>query len=668
MQRAYSLLTIKALDDDARVIEGMASTPTTDRMGDIVEPLGAEFTLPLPLLWQHNSREPIGHVTKAKVTKDGIEIRAELVKWDEPGDLKNLLDKAWAMLKTGLVRGLSIGFSALEEAAIKGTFGIHFLRWEWLELSAVTIPANIDASIATIKSYDTDPSAAPGTAARGLKTPGASGSVKLLSPLPGARTVDIRTQITSLEATRQAKAARQNEIQEKVSKEGRTKDTAEREEFDALTGDLAGIDAEMKDLRDLEARNAAAAKPVGSPETIDDASKTRGGIAIVKTPEKLDPGIEFARFAMCLAAAKGNVPQALALAETHYPQQVRGIAVLKSAARYGMSMRRYADELVQTKTAIPAGTTTDSTWASPLVQYNQFAGDFVEFLRPQTILGRFGQGGIPDLRRIPFNVHIRGQTTGGTSYWVGQGKAKPVTKFGFNDTYHGWAKVASIAVLTEDLIRFSNPSAERLVRDSLAASAIERLDTDFVDPALAISAGVSPASVTNGVVAITSSGDTADDVRTDIAALWAAAMAANLPLTSAVYITTPAIALSLSLMMNPLGQAEFPGITMNGGTLLGVPVITSNYVPIATFILAFASEIYLSDDGAVTIDASTEASIEMADNPTNASATPTATSLVSMYQTDSIALRLHRFINWSKRRSTAVALLDGVGWGGVATS
>ena len=46
LKRAYSTFEVKAVDDDAGIIEGIASTPTTDRMGDIVEPKGAQFKLP----------------------------------------------------------------------------------------------------------------------------------------------------------------------------------------------------------------------------------------------------------------------------------------------------------------------------------------------------------------------------------------------------------------------------------------------------------------------------------------------------------------------------------------------------------------------------------------------------------------------------------------------
>lgn len=154
VQRAYSVIEIKSIDDDDRVIEGIATTPTPDRMDDIVEPEGAKFKLPIPLLWMHDSREPVGHVIEAKVKADGISIKARFVKLQEPASLKDELDRAWAQVKSRLVRGLSIGFSPLEWADIKNTWGLRYTSWEWLELSCVTIPANLDASITAIKSVD----------------------------------------------------------------------------------------------------------------------------------------------------------------------------------------------------------------------------------------------------------------------------------------------------------------------------------------------------------------------------------------------------------------------------------------------------------------------------------------------------------------------------------
>jgi uncharacterized protein len=180
LKRAYSLLEIKAVDEDKREIVGIASTPSTDRYGDIVEPKGAEFKLPLPFLWQHDSGQPIGHVVKAKPMKDGIEVLVRLVKTDEEGTLKDRLDEAWQSIKLGLVRGLSIGFRSIEHTFIEGTYGVHFLKWDWMELSAVTIPANAEANITQIRSIDSQLRAASGHAQKGgvrlMHSPGVSGT------------------------------------------------------------------------------------------------------------------------------------------------------------------------------------------------------------------------------------------------------------------------------------------------------------------------------------------------------------------------------------------------------------------------------------------------------------------------------------------------------------
>jgi HK97 family phage prohead protease len=91
-------------------------------------------------------------VTQAKVTNAGIEVTAKIAKSD--GALKQFLDSAWESIKLGLVRGFSIGFVPIESADIEGTWGRRFTKWEWYELSAVTIPANAEATIQTIKSID----------------------------------------------------------------------------------------------------------------------------------------------------------------------------------------------------------------------------------------------------------------------------------------------------------------------------------------------------------------------------------------------------------------------------------------------------------------------------------------------------------------------------------
>lgn len=154
VNRAYSVLEVKSYDDDQRIITGWATTPEADRYGDIVEPLGAKFAAELPLLWQHRHDSPVGVVKFGKPTAKGIPFEAGVANITTPGALKDMCDLAWQSVKEKLVRGVSIGFRALEYSYMDGG-GIRFTETEIYELSLVTIPANAAATIQTIKAMDT---------------------------------------------------------------------------------------------------------------------------------------------------------------------------------------------------------------------------------------------------------------------------------------------------------------------------------------------------------------------------------------------------------------------------------------------------------------------------------------------------------------------------------
>jgi HK97 family phage prohead protease len=644
LNRAYSLLSIKQVDEDARVITGMATTPTPDRIDDVIEPEGAQFKLPLPLLWQHDSKQPIGHVTKAKVSKAGIEIVARIAK-----GVTAEIDRAWALIKAGLVQGLSIGFAPIETAFIDKTNGMRFIKWDWLELSAVTIPANSEATIATIKSIDTEQRAAPGQKALHrvvhLNPPGASGPTKQ-SAQEGATMKTIAEQITALEAKRVASAARMEAIMQKSLDEERTSDAAEQDEFDRLNGDVEAIDKDLVRLRQVERTKAFAAKAVKA-EKAEDGAASRGGSIIVKAQPTLEPGIELAR------RVKVKIIQRVT------SERASDVA----AAMYGSD----SEVAAFYKAAVPAGTTIAGNWAANLIGAETggaAVAAFLEYLRPRTILGQFGTNGVPALTSVPFRVPIVTQTGAGAGYWVGEAKAKPLTSFAFTRTTLTPLKVANICVLSMENIRFSDPKSDAIVRNQLAEALRARLDTDFITPSKTAVSNVSPASITNGAASIVSSGDDADDIRLDIRSLLAKFNAANNPPSSGVFIMTSACAQALAMMTNPLGQQEFPTMRATGGTVYGMPVIVSDYVPSATVVLVNATDIFLADDGDVSVDTSMEASLEMSDAPAHDASTPTGASLVSLWQTNSVGVKAERIINWMRGRTQSVAYLTSADWGG----
>lgn len=151
VQRAYSAFEVRAIDSSRRTFSGWATTPATDRMGDTINPLGATFANPLVLLHQHKHDRPIGRVTFKKPTAKGIEFEAEIPVVEEEGSFKDRVDTAWAEIKYGAVRAVSIGFRPTKYA-YKEDGGVEFQEIEIYELSTVSVPALPEAVITSVKS------------------------------------------------------------------------------------------------------------------------------------------------------------------------------------------------------------------------------------------------------------------------------------------------------------------------------------------------------------------------------------------------------------------------------------------------------------------------------------------------------------------------------------
>ncbi len=632
-QRAYSMLTVKAMDDEKRIIEGIATTPTPDRYADVVEPKGMVFKLPLPLLWQHNTRQPIGQVTDAKVSEDGIKIKAQIAKGT---DLPVYVHEAWSLIKAGLVPGLSIGFRGIEESYNRDTGGYHYIQSEWIELSAVTIPANAEATITAIKSADALLLAASGREAKRpvtVHSPAAVGSDVRGKTVK----VPIAKQIQDLEAKRAAHDARMLAITEKAGDENRTFEADEKEEYDTLEAEVAEIDEHLPRLRKLEKQLVSRAQAPEAEERLPDPIAGNGKLpahAPVQVSRNMPKGIGMARYIICMHEARGVKQIAAQIAAVHCKDTPEVELLLKSE--------------------VAVGTTVGTTWALPLMPPAAVLySEFLDLLRPATILGR-----LPGIRYVPFNVVVPAQTGGGTFGWVGEAQAKPVSAMAFTTVTLPFNKVAGIVPMSKELLRFSEPSAEILVTNSLVKDAAQFIDTQLLDPAVHLSTGVNPASLTDQVVPKAPSGTTAAAFRADLKTQIGVYITASDDPREIYILMSATEALALSLLRNSLGVQEFPNISINGGSIEGFPVIVSEAV--STRIVFVKNSDILVADGGVEIDMSQEASLVMDTAPQSS---PLATSLVSLYQRNMVAIRVEKLITWKKGRSHTVQYINSVNYG-----
>ena len=357
IERAYSQLNVKSFDEDQRIITGIATTPQTDHMEDIVEPRGVSYSLPIPFLFAHDSRQPIGHVQKANVTDAGIEVEVKLVKVTEPGKLKDRLDEAWQSFKYGLVRGLSIGFKDLESEPIKGsTWGRRIKKWSWLELSGVVIAANSEASITAIKEIDSHYRAESGKGEVQSKEPTESGHKAKPATAVASRSIKLETRqmpmtntdrMKGLEEKRAAEMAALETIQNKITDENRTKDETEQETFDGHAATIKSIDRELSDCRLIERELIAKAKP---PMVNNETGAVEFHSPVIQvTAPKLEPAIGLMKQLACVLHA------------SKYQRDVYAVA------REYCGQWPQIEQSLRQKAAVALGTTTGTTYAAPLV-------------------------------------------------------------------------------------------------------------------------------------------------------------------------------------------------------------------------------------------------------------------------------------------------------------
>jgi HK97 family phage prohead protease/HK97 family phage major capsid protein len=609
--RAYALLDVKSFDAETRIIEGFATTPAPDRGGDVMDPGGAVFTLPMPLLWQHNQAQPVGEVIEARVTPDGILIKARLARVTDPGPLQERLDDAWQHIKAGLVRGLSIGWKAITASARKGG-GHHVSKWHWAELSLVTIPLNQTATILSIKS------AALGPNPSSVVDP--HPVVRIRNARPMKKT--FAEQRAEYEAARATKATHLVDLMNGVE-DGATLEAKAQEDYDTTALEIKSLDAHIARLKECEALNIVAAAPLltKAPTLV-----TQGGVPYVQVKQvRVEPGTAFVRSCMAMFRAKGDSMRAL---------------------EYAKQWKDSTPEVeLMIKAAVAPGTTTDPAWAAALVQVRNATEEFLALLRPATIIGK-----IPNLRHVPFNTLVPVQTAGGSYGWVGQGAPKPVTKLAIGTAALGIAKAAGIIVITEELAKLSSPSAETIVRGDMIAGITQFLDEQFINPAVAEVANVNPASITNGAPTAASS----DSAMTDLAMILAHFTANNGGLAGITFIMSENNALAMGMLQNATGGKVFPAMSATGGAAEGFTVVASNAAG-TNVIGVKGDQILYADDGGIAIDVSREASVLMDSAPP---AAPDATAVyTSLWQNNLVGLRAERMVNWKRGRSSAVYYL-----------
>lgn len=336
----------------------------------------------------------------------------------------------------------------------------------------------------------------------------------------------------------------------------------------------------------------------------------------------------FALIAKHLALAKGNPAQA---------------AMLAQATGAGS---RVVDIL---KAAVGAAGPDDAAWAGSTVGYRIAVGGFMDLLRSRSVFFRLLRDGA--LVRVPLRTRLGVITADATGWVVGAGAAVPVSRMGLAAPTLDPVKAAAIAVLTDEMV--ASPGSEGLITRALRGAVADAVDGQFL---AMIVDGASPSSTPSAA----SSGNTAAAALADLRGLLAVV---NTTGNGALYwVASPDVANRAATLAGD-GGLTFPGMTALGGEMLGLPALVSNQVDEGSLFLIDASGI-AGDSETITLDASSDTTVEMLDESLQQNAlTGAGTTMVSMFETNSVAFKAVAWFGAERFRDGAVAILTDIAWG-----
>jgi HK97 family phage prohead protease len=633
-------------------LDYVMSDETVDRMGDVIEQDGwllDNFQKNPVALFGHNSSFPIGTWRDVAVKDGRLTGRLELMP-----PVSERLQEIRAAVAAGVLRAVSVGFHVKEYEALPGSKvgGLRYTQAELVECSLVSVPANPNA-LAIVRALNISGDgqslifsggiAADRTSPNGRTNGGGIAESEISSRKPHAMNVNVSERIQLSQASVVGLQDQLNHL------------LAEEELDDAAIEDLNGkINTEQTRLRNLERSEKLlgnGAEPIGpKPGTslvpVPNGMNGPRPFAVPKKEEQ--PGHLIMRLIVC------NV---LSHITKQPPDRIM-------RERYGDdALTRAMLELYTQRAATVPATSTQAGWAAELFQIQY--GEFFDALLPESIyspltgrglratLGRFGQ----------INMPTRNLTPSIAGSFVAEGAPIPVRQGAFTSVTIGLKKMAVITSYTREMAEHSTPMIEMLLRQQIQDDTSIAVDSVLVDNNVATT--VRPPGLRSYGAGLTpTAGGGFNALVADIKQLIGALAAVN-SMRRLTWLMHPSQKVSITFAQSQLGTFPFAAEIENNN-LAGYPVIVSSTMPLGTVILVDAADFVSLSGDDPRFEVSDQATLHMEDTTPLAIGTPgtpptVAAPVRSMFQTDSLALRMILPMNWIMRRPV-ISWVAAVTW------
>jgi Phage capsid family len=306
---------------------------------------------------------------------------------------------------------------------------------------------------------------------------------------------------------------------------------------------------------------------------------------------------------------------------------------------WGIDGGREVGRLLTRAASAPA-TTSSAGWAAELSHtILQFLGLLVPVSAGAALLNR---GTALSFDSGAGTISLPMMTIGQAGF-VGQGKPIPVAQFQTSSLQLQPHKLALMSTLTAEMVASS--SAEAIVRMALMESAARGLDAALFS-ANAASADAPPGLLHSlSPMVPSSTGSTWDDMVADLAALGGAV--ARVAGNQLVYICAPEQSLGIALRTPDFRY----------------PVLSSSALPAKNVICVAGNALACAFAAAPEIDSSFENLVHMESaTPGDIVSGAFSAPVASIFQSDSLTLRMTLTASWTMRAANAISFMNAVNW------
>ena len=306
--------------------------------------------------------------------------------------------------------------------------------------------------------------------------------------------------------------------------------------------------------------------------------------------------------------------------------------------------------------AIVKALQTDEGEAGGYLVPEEYSSQLIEYLRPLAVVRRMNPVIIP---METGTMSMPAVTGGASAEYIGEGTNVPKSQPTFGQVKLTWKKLACLVPISNDLIRFSSPKADEVVRNDLVGAMAQREDAAFIRDD---GTNDKPKGLLNWIAAANKfeANKTVNlaNVTIDLAKAIYYLRKNETKFLNCGWILSPGSELYLRTIRDSNGNFAFKG-EMDQGRLFGFPFGVTTQVPDNLGDGEDESEIYFVDFADAAIGESSQVEIEISSE----AAYYDGSNVVSAFSLDQTVLRAIARHDFAMRRNTSGAVIQAVTWG-----